>query len=302
MRTHGPGGSMATTRHHAARLLLVAALLAGTALGGCSRAMPFSRTHLAPGDPRPARAARTLEEARAVAALHPQDADGLYRLAQWQLAADSLGPAERTLEEALERDSCHAPALALLSKRWFESGRHAEAVRRLEPLRSGAGAFTAEERRVLLAGLALHYDALGRPDLAFAALGAETPGDLASERSVRVCLLLRGERPDSALRPAREALELGPASAVHRNNYGITRLKAGDVEGARRAFLGAIERDPALPGPYYNLAILERFYRLDETASSRWLGEYRKRSQEDPDGLLGAPEAARKKALAEKGD
>jgi Tfp pilus assembly protein PilF len=75
------------------------------------------------------------------------------------------------------------------------------------------------------------------------------------------------------------------SSAVNLNNFGITRLRAGDVDAARRAFARAIDRNPALPGPYYNLAILEKFYVFDEAAAARWFSQYWSRSTEDPDSL-----------------
>ena len=99
-------------------------------------------------------------------------------------------------------------------------------------------------------------------------------------------MTLRGEKPEAATEMARAALDDDPRSAVNQNNYGITQLRAGDPKAARSAFLRAIEIDPKLPGPYYNLAILERFYMFDEEAATRWLKEYRERASEDPDGLF----------------
>jgi Flp pilus assembly protein TadD len=75
-------------------------------------------------------------------------------------------------------------------------------------------------------------------------------------------------------------------SAVNHNNYGITKLRAGEPETAREAFLTAIEIDPSLPGPYYNLAILEKFYRFNDEAAVKWFGLYQERSRDDPDGLI----------------
>ena len=49
----------------------------------------------------------------------------------------------------------------------------------------------------------------------------------------------------------------------------------------------AIDIDPKLPGPYYNLSIVARFFFFDEEAATRWLKAYRERSSEDPDNLFG---------------
>ena len=102
---------------------------------------------------------------------------------------------------------------------------------------------------------------------------------------------------------AEQAVREHPGSAAHQNNYGITRLRAGDVEGARKAFAAAIDRDSKLAGPYYNLAILEKYYRFDDGAASRWFGEYWKRSHDDPDGLAAVFGMKPVRSLAaEKGD
>ena len=98
-------------------------------------------------------------------------------------------------------------------------------------------------------------------------------------------MTLRGAAPEQAAEQAATAVREQPKSAANQNNFGITRLRAGDPKTARAAFLEAIALDPRLPGPYYNLAILEKFYALDDAAASRWFREYWKRSNDDPDNL-----------------
>ena len=91
---------------------------------------------------------------------------------------------------------------------------------------------------------------------------------------------------------------------MHQNNFGITKLRAGDVRAAREAFLAAIELDAKLPGPYYNLAILEQFYTFDEPAARRWFDAYWQRAKDDPDSLvraLGAHRANESDDLAKQG-
>ena len=118
--------------------------------------------------------------------------------------------------------------------------------------------------------------------------------------SAGVYVALRGDAPDSASAAAAGLVREHPQSAVNQNNYGITRLRAGDPEAASNAFLLAIELDASLPGPYYNLAILEKYYRLDDAAAERWFRKYRERATDDPDGLAqgfekSAPKVAEKK-------
>src|SRR4030095_2768425 len=120
----------------------------------------------------------------------------------------------------------------------------------------------------LRVGLALHYDAIGRADLARTALAGVPSRE--REASASVLLILRGQSPDSATDLANQALHDAPKSAVSQNNFGITRLRAGDPEAARRAFLSAIAIDPRLPGPYYTLAILDKFYALDDSQAAHW--------------------------------
>ena len=76
----------------------------------------------------------------------------------------------------------------------------------------------------------------------------------------------------------------GDAAAL--NNVGIAKLRRGDVDGARRAFETALAHDAALPGPYYNLAILEQWWRHDREAASRRFAQYWRLSHDDPDGLV----------------
>ena len=240
-------------------------------------------------------------EARERAMAEPQEPYWPYRLGQLQWEADSLPAAEAALKASLTRERTYAPSLALLSKLYFDSGRHQEAITMLEPVRSQPDAFTPETRQVLLAGLALHQDALGHLDLAESLVPTSGHADMKRAGSAMVYVMLRGEHPDAAEAPAVAALDAGK-NAVNLNNFGITRLRAGDPPAARKAFLSAIERDPTLPGPYYNLAILEKYFLFDDAAASRWFSAYWKRSQADPDSLIPVFSSAIRGHLAETGE
>jgi tetratricopeptide (TPR) repeat protein len=226
-----------------------------------------------------------LEEAEANAQVTPAEPYWPFRVAELELARDSTAAAERALERSLSRDHDYAPALALLTKIQYQSGRNLDAIQRLEEARQRAAAAGRPFPPELAAGLALQYDAIDRLDRA-SPITATLPADgSADEETAQVFLRLRGEAPDSAVALAEKAVHDEPKRAANQNNYGITRLRAGDPDGAREAFQKAIKLDPTLPGPYYNLAILEKFYLFDDAAAAKWYAAYRARSSDDPDGL-----------------
>lgn len=294
----------AMRRRIARRLALAAgAAVAAAMITGCAAGLAHHRTE--PPVPSAMSGAHGIVSERsdvvAQSAASPTEPYWPYRLGELELASDSLAAAEEALKAALSRDATYAPALALLSKLYYRTGRHADAVALLEPVRSRPEAFGDGARQILLAGLALHEEALGRADLAARALAGAQPADAKQAGSAMVYVLLRGEQPDSAAALAAAALHADPHSAANQNNYGITRLRAGDPAAARRAFLAAIDRDPDLPGPYYNLAILEKFYLFEDREAARWFQAYRQRSNADPDSLAGVFEGAQK-PVAQKGN
>ena len=226
-----------------------------------------------------------LEEAEANAEAAPREPYWPFHVAELELGRDSTAAAERALANSLARDRDYAPALALLTKLQYQGGRNLDAIQRLEDARQRAAAAGRPFPPELAAGLALHYDAIDRLDRA-SPITSTLPADgSADEQTAQVFLRLRGEAPDSAVALAEHAVRDEPRRAANQNNYGITRLRAGDPDGAREAFQKAIKLDPTLPGPYYNLAILEKFYLFDDAAAARWYAAYRARSSDDPDGL-----------------
>jgi len=229
------------------------------------------------------------------------DAAAWYARAMRQLTSDSSSAAEQSLRVALGKEPTYSPALALTSKLDFEAGRHADAIERLGIVTTEPHRFRDDERAILLTGLALHLDALGRTQEAREMITSVPSSQERRTGSARAYVLLRGESPDEASEVVEQALEHDGKSAVNLNNRGITLLRAGDVEGARRAFMMSIERAPKLCGPYYNLAILEKFYVLDDAAGARWYGAYRERSQADPDGLAQVFRLGESKPVAQEG-
>ncbi|MGH7725942.1 MAG: tetratricopeptide repeat protein [Candidatus Eiseniibacteriota bacterium] len=236
------------------------------------------------------RANDDVAEARRQTDLLPHEPYWPYRLARLRLEADSTAGAETALQIALARDPFYLPALVLQSRLDYRQGRHLEAIERLESVRARATANPANGAvpPELLTALAIHYDAIDRVDLA-APLAEGAAGNGGSSVAPSLAYLaLRGDTPEKAAEPALAALKNDSKSAVNQNNYGITRLRAGDPDAARKAFIKAVEIDPRLPGPYYNLAIVEKYYALDDEAAARWFRQYRERANEDPDHLAEA--------------
>jgi len=284
VRPAAPSRTWASERLRArcATLLLVA--LCGALLSGCGLRHVAQRVGLPVGATEPRRSGfeARLYEIREQAALDPAQPYWPYRIAEVYLEADSAAQGEAALETALARDHGYAPALALLSRLYFDSGRHAQAISRLEAARLAPGGLPP----ALLAGLALHYDAIDRTQEARAAVSQIPRSERRDAGSALVYLTLRGERPDSATTLADAALDQDAKSAANHNNLGITRLRAGDPVAARRAFLKAIDLDPRRAGPYYNLAILEKYYLFDDRTAARWFKAYAQRSRQDPDSLF----------------
>lgn len=205
-------------------------------------------------------------------------------------AEGSFAAAESSLAVALAADPTDPAALSLQSKLDWRSGRHAEAVERLARARAAIDPFPP----ALSAALALHLAALGRgAESASAGATLEAPGtDWGTLGSALVYLRLRGEGFAAAGEAARHAARANPASAANHNNLGIALLYEGKPDSARAELLRASEIDPRLPGPFYNLAIVEKFYLRDDAAARGWYQRYRALSDEDPDGVGAALEEA----------
>lgn len=207
-----------------------------------------------------------------------------------QTAVANVGePAAAAMDSAIAAPAGAPTSAATAAQitRWssacYREGRHAEAIASL----SDWLAAHAPGPSVVLAALAVHHEALGQAAEAAAVLAACPPGDVAAARA-RTWIDLRGEGFATALDDARLVAAAEPASAPARNNLGIALLYAGRPAEAREEFLAARRLDPELPGAPYNLAIVESVYFFDDEAARRWLAEYRRLDDEDPDGLFEA--------------
>jgi tetratricopeptide (TPR) repeat protein len=267
---------------------------------GCGGKVGVARDIVSTPHSSDSKGTNVLEAARAAALQQPGEPYWPFRIAEHYVESDSSSKAEPALVRSLAIDPTYAPALSLLSKVYFEQRRHGEAIQLLtdaELMYSGA-AFPPE----LLVGLALHYDASGETDRAREILErvqARAPIPRSAEPALAY-VSLRGEPGASPSKLAEKALESDSDSAVNLNNFGVSRLMAGDPERAKKSFLEALEKDENLPGPYYNLAIVERFYLLDHEEAAKWFRVYWSKSHEDPDGLaellLTGSDAAEKEA------
>ena len=228
-----------------------------------------------------------LAEAHARAQQSPDEPYWPYRAATLEADAGHTAAAETDLRAALARDSSYAPALTQMSRLLYVQGRHDEAVRLLEPVRQKTGALDAADRSAVLAGLALHEAALGRDDEARAVVALMAHGDREDAAGVAAYLAVRGSSTDSAAKLTEAAVKAAPESAANHNNRGIALLRSGDPDAAAREFEHAIALDPKLPGPWYNMAILERWYRLDHATAVNRFQQYWTRSHADPDSLYG---------------
>ena len=210
----------------------------------------------------------------------------MYRLGEIHVGAGEISSAETALGFALQRDAAHAPSLALLSKVYYDTGRHEEGVHLLE----SAQATGPELPDELVAALALHYEALGQLDLSdrlATTLGSRL-ADWSKNGSAIAYLRLKGNDFRHSEDVAKRALEADPASAVNHNNFGIAKLYAGDPEAARKSFLTAVDLDASLPGPLYNLAIVDHFYFFHDDDARAWFERYQRLADDDPDGLATA--------------
>ncbi len=242
-----------------------------------------------------------LSEARARTTQNPGEPYWPYRIAQLQLAKQRPDEAEPALKQALERDAGYAPALTALSKLYYEQGRHAEAIALLEPVRAHQVPLSANDRAAVLAGLAMHQAALDDDASARATLAMLTRDERDQVPGVNAWLAVRDTSNAAARNATDVAVRMEPKMAANHNNRGIALLRSGDPDGAAQAFERAIALDPTLPGPYYNMAILERFYRLDKVAAATRFREYWTRSHADPDSLFAELGHAPAAPIAEEG-
>jgi tetratricopeptide (TPR) repeat protein len=276
--SHRPAVAVVRTGRAAAIFGLVSLIIAAS---GCA--------WLGTGGSQPAKVEPSddaYEIARAGMARQPSEPYWPYRLAELSAASDSTAAAVGHLQVALATDADYAPALSLLTRLYYEAGAHAEAIALLEAHLSRHPQACTE----LKVALALHLDAIGERERAASVIGQCT-GDSRELRTARAYLSLRGDDPGRVLDLARQALDADRDSAVNHNNYGLALLCAGRPLEARDAFHEAIERDSALAGALYNMAIVETFYLFNDTAGREWFARYRRHSSDDPDGLASVLQA-----------
>ncbi len=259
------------------RMALGLALLATLAtMAGCAGSGP---------DVRPQDELRVnVDEILTQRAAHPAEPYYPYEMARWNRQAGRTAEARAHLDTALTLDPDYAPAAALLSRMHYESGRHDAAVLLLEDFL----ARNPEAPDALRVALALNLQALEDFDRSAAVLA--TCRDKSGPVSTALTFThLQGDAYLTALPVARAAVKDNPHSAANHNNLGISLLYAGQPDEARTAFLHAVELDPELPGPLYNLAIVANFYFFDPDTGRDYFRRYQTAAAggpvRDPDDL-----------------
>jgi len=221
-----------------------------------------------------------MEATREQLRLSPREPYWSFHLGELYAAVDSTSRAIYHLQVTMDLDPNYAPAVALLSKIYYDAAIHEDAIVLLgDYLARNAGAPDA-----LRAALALHLEAFGDLDRAHAVL-AECADDSGEVRATRTFVTLRGDELDSVLETAERALDANSKSAANHNNHGIALLFAGRPDEAKKAFLKALDLNDKLPGALYNMAIVEAFYFFDEDAGRQWFAQYKKYASDDPDDL-----------------
>jgi tetratricopeptide (TPR) repeat protein len=219
----------------------------------------------------------TVEEHIAVA---PEEAYWPYRAAEIQIALDQPGQAQASLEQALGLDADYSPALLLLSKLHYQTGRYELAVSLLDAALSRS----TNDPDALRIALAINLEALGEIEAAQVLL-AQCSQDPALRPGAETFLRLRGDEYLESRDIAETALGADPESASNHNNLGIALLYDGEPEAARESFLRAHELDPQIAGALYNLAIVETYYFYDREKGRAWFERYAELESDDPDEL-----------------
>lgn len=259
----------------AIRSASAALLLSCLLMAGC---LKFWGSGSAQNDPKRVKG-EEIAALRSQAALQSSEAYWPQRLAEIHFARAQRDSATHYCAEALRRSPDYPAALALRSRLHYELGEHQQAADMLR---------TADARQALspalLAGLALHLERLEHYDAADAIYARLEPAPETS--SVLIYRRLSGEEFPQALELAEQAVARDPNDAQTLNNHAVALLYAGAPSRAKEQLLRAHALDAKLPGPLYNLAIVDRYYFFDEAASRQWLSDYLRLSSEDPDGLV----------------
>ncbi len=271
---------MTNLLHDFARPALAVILLAATAGCGGLGFVPGVG-----GDaPKPIEREEAVDQltaTRAKLALAPSEPYWSFRMGELYDAADSTALAMQYLGKSLGVDPAYEPAVALLSKLYYQAGMFAQGIDLLD----GFLARKPQSSDEIRVALALHLDAIGDTERAQSVLAQCTNGSEPVQEA-RTYVALRGQNPKSALASAKQALDADDGSAVNHNNYGIALLHAGRPVEAREHFKNALSIDDEMPGALYNMAIVEAFYFFDEAAGREWFARYKKVATDDPDDLV----------------
>lgn len=177
-----------------------------------------------------------IRETKAALQKHPGDVTLLERLATLYILTHSRPPARRTCEEWLKLQPGAARAHWLLGRIAQDDLKVPEAIREFETATAGEP---------------------GNPE--YAAALAAALNDAGGEANLRRAAGL-----------LQQSVQRDPNSASFRHDLGMTLQQLGDLEGARRQFLAALDLDPR-HAPSYS-GISQILVRLHKPALARFFG------------------------------
>lgn len=193
-----------------------------------------------------------IDLARVVEA-NPNDATALEGLLQAAASSGKMVETELTLKR-LAADQSHVAAKLAYSKLLASQGNMDAALRLPVQILDVDPANVAALEQ--LASIFSDIGDAARLDPVAQQLVKEAPKDTWAHYYAASLFFLQN-RPDMALRAARNAIALDPNNAKAHNLVGACLASMGNNDAARTAFEASIKADPREPGTYTNLATLE---------------------------------------------
>jgi spermidine synthase len=183
----------------------------------------------------------------------PNDASALDGLVRAAASLNKIGEAQTFLTR-LSEDPTHTAAKLTLSRVLASRGNIEEAIRiPLNLLQANPADVAALEQ---LASILSDIGDAGRLDPVVQRLVKEAPKNTWAHYYA-ASLFFMQNRPDMALRAARNSVAIDPSNAKAHNLVGASLASMGQNDAARTAFETSIKADPKEPGTYTNLATLE---------------------------------------------
>ncbi len=228
------------------------------ALAGCAGRNAPPEASVPPVRDERARRADYLSE---VAAGGPGAADAAYALAGSYWRSHKADSARVFLEQTLALDPHHAPALAWLSRLYYEEGEIERGITLLEPEIPAEGPVHPE----VLTNMALLKLAWGETETAATLLtrAISEHSQYAPAHGNLGYLHLQNGDLERAASELTRAIELDSKMPEFHNNLGIVHRKQQKFAEAARDFERALNLDPDFREAHHNLALLYKLYLSD---------------------------------------